>query len=598
MEELTLRDIIAIFDRRKKIFFITSSALFFFAMAFVMSWSNYRSTATVQIEQSFVSTNVTNPISNPNEAIEQLADQRINQIQQKVTSVESLSQIINKFSLYPNEVENTPIAILTSKMRKKVKVEFISGNISNPAAASKQTAEQLSAIAFEVSYDYKDPVTAQKVTDELVTRFLDEDLKMRRMQAQETSAFLAAQITALEGSMAAQEKSIAEFRAKNGESGPGSLIFNQQTAANLNVTVQSLASQITSNEGTQGALRAQLALVEPYSRVIADGQLLTTPATQLKALETQYSTLTAQYGPDHPDVVKARMQIQALRAQIGSQRVNPQLDAQIADLRTNLEAAKATKGADHPDVIALQGQLKKLEASKASKGGKAKESADGKDADPDDIDDLKADADNPAYIQLASQLKTAQAQHKALVKQKEAIEEQQSKFERNIAANPQIEQEMAKLSRDYENSQLRYRELKEKKMSADMTEQLELGRKGQRLAVINPPAVPEDTQPKHLLLVLAGVVLSLIGGIGAVVVTEATNQNIYGDSHLAYVIGAMPLVVIPHILAEDEKKTATGIKPYIIAIKTIFSLLKLLFMRFVVIPFKSFQSKLSQRKSS
>lgn len=596
MEELTLSDIIAIFIRRRKAFLLTSSIIFIASMIFVMNWSNYRSTATVQIEQSFVSANITNPLSNPNEAIAQLADQRINQIQQKVTSVDSLAQIITKFGLYPNEVDGTPIAILTSKMRKKIKVDFISGSISNPAAAQKQTAEQLSAIAFEVSFDYKDPSTAQKVVDEMVTRFLDEDLKMRRMQAQETSAFLATQIAALESSMAAQEKSIAEFRAKNGESGPGSLIFNQQTAANLNVTIQSLVSQITSNEGTQGALRAQLALVEPYSRVIADGQLLTTPSTQLKALETQYATLTAQYGPDHPDVVRARHQIQALKAQIGPKRENPQLDAQIEDVRTNLEAARSSKGDEHPDVQALENQLEKLEATKAANSSKSKDKA--KSNDEDNIDNLKEDADNPAYIQLASQLKTAQAQHKALIKQRDAIAEQQSKFERNIAANPQIEQEMAKLTRDYENSQLRYRELREKKMSADMTEQLELGRKGQRLAVINPPAVPDDTQPKKILLMLGAVILSIIGGVVSVTLSEATNQNIYGSSHLAYIIGSMPLVIIPHMLAEHEKNTASRYQAYVTTAKTLLNLSKAMLVNGVLKPLKSLQSKASDSRKS
>src|SRR6201999_108004 len=120
---------------------------------------------------------------------------------------------------------------------------------------------------------------------------------------------------------------------------------------------QTLDSQLTANEGTEGSLRAQLASVDPYSRVIADGQVLTTPAIQLKALQAQYATLTAQYGPDHPDVLKAKHQIEALQAEIGSRGGNAngpdaaQLKAQIADVQTNLEAAKKTKGGDNPDVV-------------------------------------------------------------------------------------------------------------------------------------------------------------------------------------------------------------------------------------------------------
>ncbi len=536
MDDLTLRDILAILIRRRNYFIVTAGILFAISLLFVMKWSNYRSTATVQIEQSYIAANV----SNPNEIIVTLADQRINQIQQKITALESLAQIIKKFNLYPESIDRTPMNALTAKMRAAIKLNFISGSLSNPAAAQKQTAEQLSAIAFNLSFDYKDPEITQRVTDELVTRFLDEDLKMRRMQAQETSDFLGTQITALEESIAEQEKNIAEFRAKNGESGPSALMFNQQAAASTNMSIHNLETQITTNEGTQGALRTQLALVDPYSRVIADGQLLTTPGTQLKALETEYTTLTSKYGTSHPDVIKARRQIAALKSQLGSTKDSVQIQAKIDDVRTNLAAAESTNGADHPDVIALKAKLEKLE--------KALEAS----PPPSKKDFIKADADNPAYIQLAAQLKTAEAQHEALVKERDRLVEQQAKYEKTIALNPGVEREMSKLTRDYDNSQMRYRELKEKKMIADMSEQLELGRKGQRLIVINPPGIPDNTYPKRALLMLGGLIFAVMGGLTSVVVAEALSQSVHGTSHLARLMGTPPLVIIPHIMSDEE----------------------------------------------
>src|SRR6266404_1476712 len=101
MEELSLRDLFEIFNRRKKIFFATTGSLLVLALIIIFNWSNFRSTATVQIEESFVSSNVTNPIGeNAQDAIAELADQRISQIEQKVTSVDSLAEVIRKFNLY------------------------------------------------------------------------------------------------------------------------------------------------------------------------------------------------------------------------------------------------------------------------------------------------------------------------------------------------------------------------------------------------------------------------------------------------------------------------------------------------------------------
>ncbi|MBY0406861.1 MAG: hypothetical protein K2Q01_04160, partial [Rickettsiales bacterium] len=493
------------------------------------------------IEQSYIASNVTNA----NAVMATIVDQRINQIQQKVTSLESLAEIITKFNLYPGMRENVPISSIANIMRSKIKVDLVSGTISNPAAASKQTAEQLSAIAFNLSFDYTEPQLTQQIADELVTRFLDEDLKQRRLQAQETSGFLDAQIKALENSMAEQEKAIADFRAKHGESGPAVLMFNQQAAANITMSIQNLESQLTANEGTQGALKGQLAMVDPYSRIIADGQVVTTPATQLKALESQYATLTGQYGPSHPDVVKMRRQIAALKAQMGPESAAVQLEAKIADLKTNLAGAKSTKGADHPDVKSLERQLAKLEADLK------------KSNDAGSVDNLiKNDADNPAYLQIASQLKAAEQQHKALESQRDALQEQRAKYEQVIATNPGIEQQMSKLTRDYDNSQLRYRELRERKMAADMNEQLELDRKGQRLVVINPPAVPDSTQPKRFFLAMGALMLALMGGFSSVIVAETIRQSVHGAGHLAYLMGAAPLVVIPHMRTEQEKDQA------------------------------------------
>lgn len=570
MEELTFRDMVAIFMRRRRYFFITALVILMISMVFVLRWSNYRSTATVQIEQSYIATNLTNA----NEMIVTLVDQRISQIQQKVTGLESLSEIINKFNLYGAERATQPMSAITTKMRGKIKVDLISGSISNPAAAQKQTAEQLSAIAFNLSFDYTDPQTAQQVTDELVTRFLDEDLKQRRTQAQETSAFLASQISALENNMAEQEKAIAEFRAKYGESGPAALMFNQQSAANVSMALQQLESQLIANEGQQGVLKGQLALVDPYSRVVADGQVLTTPSVQLKALESQYAALTGQYGPNHPDVVKARRQIAALKVQVGNeQEATAQLEAQIKDVKTNLAAATSTKGAEHPDVVALQRKLKTLEEELSKKV---------KEVTADDI--IVKDADNPAYLQLAAQLKTSEEQRKSLVQQRDAMKEQQKKYEQLIAANPGLEQQFARLSRDYDNAQLRYRELREKKMAADMNEQLELGRKGQRLVVINPPAVPDSTQPRRSLLMLGAIMLAIMGGLSSVIAAETLNQGVYGASHVTYLLGAPPLAIIPHILSENEKNHASRIMPYVLAGIGILSVLKQFFLNVVAQP--------------
>ena len=549
MEEFSLADYMAVLRRWRTQFLATFLILLAGASLFALTWSNYRSTATVEIEQPQVAPIMTTPVGmSASDMPESLADLRISKIEQKISAPASLVDIITKFNLYPKRRAYEPMALVADTMSGKIKLNLVSSVIANPAATSKVSVDQLSAIAFTLAYDYSDPQTARAVLNELVTRFLDEDLKQRHLEAAATSDFLAAQLKALDVSLAEQEQKIAEFENKNGVSGPETLMFNQQAAASASISLQSIDSQLATSEGTEGQLRAQLATVDPYSRVIADGQVLTTPATELKALEAQYATLTAQYGPDHPDVVKVRHQMDALRGQAGLSSGNSAdsaaLKSQIQDIETNLAAAKQTAGPDNPDVTSLQHQLASLKtqlAAARSGGGSGARGG------------LKQDADNPAYLQLVAQLQSVEEQHKSLLEQRKALGQQQAKYEAAVIQNPALQQQMQVLARDHDNAELRYRELKEKKLAADMDMQMIQDRKGERLVVISPPDLPIHTHPQRALLLLAGLFIALIGGITAVVIAQSVSQTVLGSQHLASLVGVPPLVTVPHIYTLNEK---------------------------------------------
>jgi len=547
MDELTLADYLAILKRWKKCFLVTFGILLALSILFVLSWSNYRSIATVEVEQPQVAPIMTTPTGvSASDMPESLVDLRISKIEESVTSPATLVDIITKYDLYPHTRNSEPMSTVAKDMAKKIKLTLISSTIANPAATAKVSADQLSAIAFTLSFDYSDPQIAREVNNEIVTRFLDEDLKERREDAEATSDFLGNQIKALEGSLAEQEQKIAKFQDEHGISGPEAVMFNQQAAASATMSMQNIDSQLASNEGSQGGIRAQLSTVDPYSRVIADGQVMTTPAIQLKALQAQYASLTAQYGPEHPDVIKVRHQIESLKHEVGVDKNGSSnvasLKAQIRDIETNLAAAKQTSGPDNPDVVSLQDQLTSLQSQLAT-AQKSPASSNG----------LKQDADNPAYLALMSQLNSLQEQHKSLLAQREAMAAQQTKYEEALTKDPGLEQEMAVLSRDHDNAEQRYRELKERKMAADMDVQMIQDHKGERLVVIDPPDLPLHTHPRGILLFLAGLFVSIIGGFTSVVVAQMFNQSIIGAKQLTSLVGVAPLVTIPHIYTAEEK---------------------------------------------
>ena len=541
MEEFDIHKYFEIFRRRRVSYLVTTAILLAISTYVSLGWSRYRSTATMQIAQPTIPQGMAAPIgSDPSLLIQALAGQQIEQIERSVTSTASLVDIITKFDLYGGAKGKVPLADLAMGMRYQIKVKLIEAQLTTPATAHSGNNVP-TGLAFDLSFTYGNPLIAQKVANELVTRFLDEDLKRRHSETQETVKLLDSQIADLEAEMSEQEAKISALREKAPESRPEVLALNQQAVMTTFMNIQSVETELAGVDKSRGNLRAQLAGVDPYSRVIADGQVLTTPEVQLKALQAKYATLAGQYGPDHPDVVKLRHQIEALQQEVGGRSPDSaQLQAQIANLRTNLAAASRTYGPDHPDVKALQAQLASAEDTLARLPA----------ATPHD--ELKKDADNPAYLMLRAQLEAADQQYQSLQTERDNLRKQYAQYQHNVTQTPASERELASLLRDNESAQLRFRELKEKRQAAQMNAQMDEDRTAARLSVVDQPELPTKTSPARFQLFLVGAVLSLGGGLAGVIGRELLSRSVNGTRDITEIVGAPPLVVIPHIHTREE----------------------------------------------
>jgi polysaccharide chain length determinant protein (PEP-CTERM system associated) len=505
MEQLALSDYLAIWRRHKISYVLTAIAIMAAAVSFAYLWPpKYRSMGTVQIEQPDIPQDVmsTGP-GDFNAAVQAFVDQRIEQIHDRITATPNLIDIITKFNLYPEMRQNAPMSAAVKKMQASIQLDLKSSDLANPNAAQHLNARQLSAIAFTIGFDYSDPLVSQQVTNEVISRFLDEDLKQRHDQAVATSAFIADQIAQIEKQLSEQEKKVTDFREQHAGTRPEDLPFNMQMSASTAQTVNNLSAQMQTMDRQRGDLQAQLASTEPYSRVVDEGQLLTTPSVQLKAMKAKLTTLEGQYGADYPDVVKLKKAIAALQKQIGT------------DTGTSYDGKSGGAG--------NQGQVK--------------------------------DADNPAYIMLTYQLKSLEQQYKTLMDQQAEARKQKEMYDARVAATPAVEQEFASLNRDYENAQLRYRELKEKQMAASMNQQLEQDRKGERLTMIEAPDLPGSPRmPPRKIVIALGAIMAMFGGFVSVYIMEVMNSAVYGTKQLTAIIGVPPLVAVPQIITPGERR--------------------------------------------
>ena len=123
--------------------------------------------------------------------------------------------------------------------------------------------------------------------------------------------------------------------------------------------------------------------------------------------------------------------------------------------------------------------------------------------------------DNPAYINLTTQIETTKNEIASLQRQREALKDKLKMFNQRLEQAPRLEQEYFALQRDYTNSTAKYQEVMNKIMEARISEGMEEHQKGEKFTLIDPASYPQKpVQPKRWLIVLAGFVLSMGAGGG------------------------------------------------------------------------------------
>ncbi|HYD32265.1 MAG TPA: Wzz/FepE/Etk N-terminal domain-containing protein [Azospirillaceae bacterium] len=531
MNGVSLHDILNILRRRKwqlLVPFVLVFSLTVFVAAILPPV--YRSTATVLIEEPDV------PKELVRSSASSMAEQRMQMIQQKIMSAPDLADMIKQFGLYtkPNEKPSSS-AETVDRMRTAIKITPVTAEVND-----RLTGRPIQmSIGFMLSFEYGNPVMAQRITNELVSRFLNENLKERRERSSQAIGFLSAELKRLEDTMREQEEKIAEFKARNAGALPEDLSFNQQLVERNERDLTELTRQLQLIEQRRTALRAQLAQVDPSAPAVVGGRMVASPATQLKILEMEYVSLKARYGPDHPDVNKAKREIEALRAIAGGDDIALATAQQLDDLRNELAKSEQRLGPEHPDLPRLRRQITQLEGQLRSRAGRAKARSE--------------NINNPAYLQLKGQLDGIEAEYQTVLTQRDTVRQQLAFYRERVVATPTVELEYLALMRDHDNAAAHYKDLKAKTMEAELGQAMERDRKAERFNLIEPPDLPaKPVKPKRGLIVALGFMLAFGGGLGSVIAAEAMSQAIHSSRRIYDIAGELPLATIPYIKCPSE----------------------------------------------
>lgn len=498
----------------------------------------YRSSATILIEEQEI------PQELVRSTITSYADQRIQVISQRVMTRANLTNIIERFDLYAKDRQREPQEVIIERLRDNIELEMVSADVMDPRSGRPTQA----TIAFTLSFEGENPSVTQRVTSELASLFLDENIKNRRQKAAETSDFLGEEANKLAEHISKLEGKLAAFKERNSGRLPDMMQINFQLMDRTEAQMLEVDREMRSLEERKIYLEGELSKMDPSGPFISSsGERILTPAERLRALEAEFVTAQVNYAPDHPDFLRMKREIESLKQETGrgadvENDERKEMATKLAAERQRLQEALGKYSAEHPDVVRLNENIAMLEASLAK-------------LPPEPPPIVARQPDNPGYITLKSQLEAVNSQLAAALSQRDEIKSRLAEYEHRLAAAPEVEREYRELSRDYENATVRYREIKAKQMEAQVGQELEQERKGERFTLLEPPQLPEQpAKPNRPAILFLGVVFSLAGGIGTAAVAESSDHSVRGASALSRLLGESPLGIIPKIENTKDKR--------------------------------------------
>ncbi|MCZ0811232.1 MAG: GumC family protein [Pseudomonadota bacterium] len=198
-----------------------------------------------------------------------------------------------------------------------------------------------------------------EVTNELVTRILDENRRLRTSVTGQTLEFFKQEVARLDQEMSEQGAKILKFKRNNQGALPDSLDFRRSRQASVQERVLQMERELSALRDRRARLTD---LYERTGEVATDAEDLTPEETRLQELRNQLASALVLYSDQNPRVKALRAQVEAAEKIVMEQRRrkgegNEALSAyeiQLADLDAQMEYILEEKASLVEELTALE----------------------------------------------------------------------------------------------------------------------------------------------------------------------------------------------------------------------------------------------------
>jgi uncharacterized protein involved in exopolysaccharide biosynthesis len=235
----------------------------------------------------------------------------------------------------------------------------------------------------------------------------------------------------------------------------------------------------------ESALSQQEAL---WKATASGNQNPETQEQQLTALQAQLADLLARYTPEHPDVIKVKLQIEELTKKLAQEPT------------TKSSAASAQASLHEP----------------------------------------------PQLQQLRLKIKQDEFSIADLSKRQNQIQEQIRVMQARVQASPMVEQQFKELTRNYQTALELYNDLLKKRENSAMATTLEHQQESETFRVLDPPSLPSTpSSPNRLALVGGGIGAGLALALGFLYLLAMSDKGMYTERDVETCLNLPVLTTVP-----------------------------------------------------
>lgn len=349
-----------------------------------------------------------------------------------------------------------------------------------------------STSSFTISFEDENPTNAARIANTIASLFIAENLKVREDQAASTSQFLEKELLDIEKRLEQKEETIRGFKERYVGELPAQLDANLRILERLQQQVQTNNQSLISAQQRKANLENQIDQIRDARVPSPTGQAGVTEdplLTQLNDQRRHLQELKSQYTDQHPDVIMAKASIVKLEAQIRERKE-----------KTTHQPGETTPVVD-PTLNRLSAELKEV-------------------------------------VDQIYRLRTEQAN----------LKDQIELYQRRVENVPKREEQMSTLLRDYSLLQENYRSLLDKKIQAQLAQNLERRQKGEQFKILDPatppmyPFKPDKNKFFGLTFILA---LGLGGGLAYL--RECMDPSFHKVDDIEQFLGLPVIASIPKI---------------------------------------------------